>query len=214
MSRAKTKTAYSLSFPVTEPLRLPETTFALLVDDVNLDPRRDAARCEAFRAAVTQKLSSHLAWCNYLQTIPLIREQMAELRGLQPKIQATLNGLLELSPLARTRLSHAYVDAGRTDSPRIEELTRCIDGTIGDLATLVAAFDRAQANWSTHRLGRRPDPLHTLIKDLASLFAKFDADEHDDDSTRRSARDAFIRRALKAISVRSPKRFDDILSEK
>lgn len=215
MSRAKPKKRYSLSFPQTKALSLSENTFVLLRDDLNLDPRKHAARIQAFRTALVQKLERFLAWKEFQQTIPSIREQMAELAELQPKIRASFEGLLALSPLARERLIHAYADAGITDPPRIEEFRRRIDCAIGDLAVLEGALKQAQKTWRRRPIGRPPEPVHTFIRDLASLFSAHDAGDHYDETARRSARDAFIRHALeKALNIRHPKRFDTILPTK
>lgn len=210
MARAKPRKNYSLSFPPTKALCLSEANFVLLRDDLNLDPRRETRRIDAFRAALLQKLESFIAWKKFQQTIPSIREQMAELAELQPKVRAAIEGLLGLSSLARKRLSHAYIDA----NIYIGGIDRHIDCAIGDLATLEGALKQAQKTWRKRPLGRPQNPVHALVRELASLFGRYDAGDHDDETARRSARDAFLQHALEAINIPRLKRFDDILSGK
>lgn len=213
MARAKPKRQYSVSFPATDLPSLAEKPFALLLDDLSIDARKNARRCESFQTALLNTIGNYLTWQRYMQDIPSLREQVAELNDLESPLQSALKGLLALTPLSRSRLTHAFVDSGTVDPSSVMQLDLHMNRAVVDLAALVGALHQVRANWSKHRRGRRPEPVHILIQKLATLFFRFDADDHDDEASHRSARDAFIRHALNAFRIRAPRRFDDILRQ-
>lgn len=209
MGRAKPKRQYSLALPEIEIPDLSNKQLDLLLEDLSISRR--SARCESFTAALRQTIGRYISWTHHLKDIPSIGDQLAELRQLHPHLQASLDGLLALSPLAKNRLKHAYVDAGSLNPSRVEELECLVNRTIGDLAVLVGALKQADMNWAISRRGRHPEPVHNLIRELAALFARYDVDDHDDDLSARSACDAFVRHALKAFNIRHPMRLDSLL---
>lgn len=214
MGRAKPKKQYSLEIPTIQAPPLSERTRTLLLDDVNLDRRKDAARCESFLTALDQHIGRYFTWQKVMQEIPSLREQSAELRRLERTLRPALNELSTLSPLSRRLLTHTYADAGIGDVSHVSKLARCIDAAHAALSVLVGVLNHRPVKNLGVRRGRRPESVHILIQDLATLFATYETDDHDDDSSRRSARDAFIRRALNIFHIRAPRRFDDILREK
>jgi hypothetical protein len=177
--------------------------------------------------ALSQTIERYRAWQAFNTTIPTMANRLAELRQLGRKIEPAYRGLRDLSSPTRTTLTSAPIDMlaarpANAGTYRTFPLTvrskgridRAIDCAHSDLCELRAAIQRTIAFHAGERRGRKKEPVHILIRQLADIFFQFDRGDHDDDAARLSARNAFIQHVLKASDIPAPARLTQIVSKK
>lgn len=213
--RAKAKPFDPTFWPVPDPVIWCEKDRILLTQDLDLDTITGQTMLDA----LSKSIESYHAGVAFNKERPSLASQLAELKGLSPKIERAYLGLRDLSPLARGKIRHAYVDGmgqrkiTAADVTQASQIDRAVDCAHQDLLDLTLAIQQAVKNLSLERRGRKPAPVHVLIKALAVLFTDYDRGEHDDERARRSACDAFVRHALRASKIPAPARLSQLLSQ-
>lgn len=217
--RAKPKPFDPLFWPELKPVTWSTKDEQLLIEDLDLDAKKHKTECRQMLDTLSRRIGSYHAWGAFDKTRPTRANHLAELKALGPKIKQAFLALRDLSVLARLKIKNAYVEGmGQreftiADQKKSSQINRAIDSAQNDLCDLTLAIEQAIKNLSTERRGRPPQPVHVLIKQLAAIFAQYDQADHDNETARRSACEAFVRHTLKAAKLAAPKRLAPYLSQ-
>lgn len=190
-----------------------------MLADLGLDQEKDLDRCKAMLDDVTATIGEYRKAIRFVQQLPGLASQLAELKALTPVLKAAHEKIATLSFLSRQRLKNAHVEAGRVNLTVARQLEQAIDCAHSDLFQLSIASEQAVTNLAQHELRGRPhQQVHILIKQLAEMFDRYDQGDYDNDdnaeASRSSARIAFIRHVLSAFRIAAPKRLSTIISTK